>query len=86
MKIALIGYGKMGRMIEKIALKRGHTIVCKIDVDNQEDFNTEAFASAEGGDDSSLWRLRRRILESRDHGGRGDVSHGLQLQRGTRKC
>jgi len=47
MKIALIGYGKMGRMIEEIALSRGHEIVCRIDVDNQEDFGSEAFASAD---------------------------------------
>ena len=33
MKIALFGYGKMGKAIEKIALKRGHTIVVKIDKD-----------------------------------------------------
>ena len=31
MKIALIGYGKMGRMIESVALSRGHEIVCIID-------------------------------------------------------
>jgi len=31
MKIALLGYGKMGKEIEKIALKRGHTIVLKIE-------------------------------------------------------
>lgn len=36
MKIALIGYGKMGREIEKIALQRGHEIVCTIDI-NEED-------------------------------------------------
>ena len=47
MKIALIGYGKMGHMIEQIALERGHEIVCKIDVDNQEDFDSPAFASAD---------------------------------------
>ena len=29
MKIALLGYGKMGKVIEKIALERGHTIVLK---------------------------------------------------------
>jgi 4-hydroxy-tetrahydrodipicolinate reductase len=34
MKIALIGYGKMGRAIERIALDRGHTIGLKIDLDN----------------------------------------------------
>ena len=47
MKIALIGYGKMGRMIEQIAHGRGHEIVCIIDVDNQQDFDSEAFKSAD---------------------------------------
>ena len=47
MKIALIGYGKMGHMIEEIALQRGHEIVCKIDADNQQDFNSEAFINAD---------------------------------------
>ncbi len=47
MKIALIGYGKMGRMIEQIALQRGHEIVSIIDIDNQEDFDSEAFKSAD---------------------------------------
>ena len=47
MKIALIGYGKMGRMIEQIAKGRGHEIVCVIDIDNQEDFASDAFKSAE---------------------------------------
>ena len=45
MKIALIGYGKMGHMIEQIALERGHEIVSIIDVDNIEDFDSPAFAS-----------------------------------------
>ncbi len=33
MKIALFGYGKMGKTIERIAIERGHEIVAKIDVD-----------------------------------------------------
>ncbi|TMM53847.1 4-hydroxy-tetrahydrodipicolinate reductase [Maribacter algarum] len=33
MKIALFGYGKMGKMIEQVAQQRGHTIVAKVDVD-----------------------------------------------------
>ncbi|MBR6318964.1 MAG: 4-hydroxy-tetrahydrodipicolinate reductase, partial [Prevotella sp.] len=33
MKIALIGYGKMGKMIEEIARGRGHEIVSIIDID-----------------------------------------------------
>ncbi|MGI6232666.1 MAG: 4-hydroxy-tetrahydrodipicolinate reductase [Prevotella sp.] len=47
MKIALIGYGKMGKMIEQIAIARGHEIVCRIDVDNQQDFDSPEFASAD---------------------------------------
>ena len=31
MKLALLGYGRMGKAIEHIALKRGHEIVCKVD-------------------------------------------------------
>ena len=47
MKIALIGYGKMGKTIEKIALERGHEIVSIIDIDNREDFGSDAFKSAD---------------------------------------
>lgn len=36
MNIGLFGYGKMGKMIEKIAIQRNHYIVAKIDVDTQE--------------------------------------------------
>lgn len=41
MKIALIGYGKMGKEIEKIAVSRGHEIGLKIDVDNPQDLTIE---------------------------------------------
>ena len=41
MKIALIGYGKMGKEIEQIALSRGHTIVLKIDVNNVNTFTSD---------------------------------------------
>ena len=37
----------MGHIIERIALERGHEIVSKVDVDNQEEFESEAFASAD---------------------------------------
>ena len=47
MKIALIGYGKMGHIIESIALERGHEIVCIIDQNNLDEFESDAFASAE---------------------------------------
>ncbi len=47
MKIALIGYGKMGREIQQIALKRGHEIVSIIEMNNQDDFASETFRSAD---------------------------------------
>lgn len=47
MKIALIGYGKMGKTIERIALERGHEIVSVIDIENVEDFDSAAFKSAD---------------------------------------
>jgi 4-hydroxy-tetrahydrodipicolinate reductase len=47
MKIALIGYGKMGKAIEEVALSKGHEIVLKIDLDNAADFNQENIAKAD---------------------------------------
>jgi len=47
MKIALIGYGKMGKAIEEIALSRGHEIVLKIDEYNLSDFTKENISGAE---------------------------------------
>ncbi len=41
LKIALIGYGKMGKAIEEIALQRNHTAVLKIDINNTDSFNKE---------------------------------------------
>jgi len=41
MKIALIGYGKMGKTIEKIAIDKGHEIGLKIGSDNLDDFTNE---------------------------------------------
>ena len=47
MKIALIGYGKMGKEIEQIAIGRGHTVVLKIDVNNQQDLTPENLSQAD---------------------------------------
>lgn len=47
MKIAIIGYGRMGHLIEKIALDRGHRIVCIIDAEDQDKFNSPEFKSAD---------------------------------------
>jgi 4-hydroxy-tetrahydrodipicolinate reductase len=47
MKIALIGYGKMGKAIESIALNKGHEIVLKIDIQNNQDFTEAAIQNAD---------------------------------------
>jgi 4-hydroxy-tetrahydrodipicolinate reductase len=47
MKLALIGYGRMGQEIERIALSRGHEIVLTIDVNNLEDFTAENIQKAQ---------------------------------------
>jgi 4-hydroxy-tetrahydrodipicolinate reductase len=47
MRIALIGYGKMGRAIERIAITRGHEIVLKIDLDNGHEMTRENLLKAD---------------------------------------
>jgi 4-hydroxy-tetrahydrodipicolinate reductase len=47
MNIALLGYGKMGKIIEKIATDRKHTIVLKIDHENQHELTTENLQKAD---------------------------------------
>ena len=64
MKIALIGYGKMGHEIEKTALERGHEIVCIIDINEEDKFSSPAFQGAEAAieftsPDSALQNYKR---------------------------
>ncbi len=47
LKIALIGYGKMGKAIEEIALKQGHEIVLRISSQNVSDFTAENIKTAD---------------------------------------
>ncbi|WMX16776.1 4-hydroxy-tetrahydrodipicolinate reductase [Aureispira sp. CCB-E] len=47
MKIAMIGYGKMGRTIEHLATKQGHEVVLKINADNLDAFTTENLQQAD---------------------------------------
>ena len=47
MKIALIGYGKMGKIIEEIALSRGHEITEKIDINLPGSYDSEGFKAAD---------------------------------------
>lgn len=47
MNIALIGYGKMGKAIEEIALQRGHHITVRINEENLGDFNASHLAGTD---------------------------------------
>ncbi|MFY7826292.1 MAG: 4-hydroxy-tetrahydrodipicolinate reductase [Flectobacillus sp.] len=47
MNIVLLGYGKMGKVIEKIALSRGHNIVARIDVNNRSEFDALSAADVD---------------------------------------
>ncbi|MGZ4049019.1 MAG: 4-hydroxy-tetrahydrodipicolinate reductase, partial [Bacteroidia bacterium] len=47
MNIALIGYGKMGKEIEQIALSRGHKIVLKVESKNAATYSTEELKKAD---------------------------------------
>jgi 4-hydroxy-tetrahydrodipicolinate reductase len=47
MRIALIGYGKMGKAIEQTAIARGHEIILKIDLDNGQEMTRENLSKAD---------------------------------------
>jgi len=47
MKIALIGYGKMGKAIEEIAVHKGHQVILRIDHDNINDLTKEKLSAAD---------------------------------------
>ena len=47
MKIALIGYGKMGKLLEHFAQERGHEICITIDAVNASDIRSERFKEAD---------------------------------------
>jgi len=67
MNIALIGYGKMGKAIEEIALQRRHKIVLKIDDENLTDFTkdnvTKADVAIEFTGPHSAYNNIRGVLE-----------------------
>ena len=54
MNIAILGYGKMGKEIEKIALDREHNIGLIIDIDNQHEFTVEKIKSCDVAIDFSI--------------------------------
>jgi 4-hydroxy-tetrahydrodipicolinate reductase len=66
MKILLVGYGKMGKTIERIAVERGHTIAGRIDIDNQHEFEkVTADVAIEFSRPEAAFENVRRCLEKR---------------------
>jgi 4-hydroxy-tetrahydrodipicolinate reductase len=66
MKILLVGYGKMGKTIERIAIERGHEIAGRIDVDNQRDLDTiTADAAIEFSHPEAAFNNVKRCIERR---------------------
>ena len=67
MNIVLLGYGKMGKVIEKVAQSRGHNIVARIDVDNRQEFEkltvSEVDAVIEFSHPSSVFQNVTSCLE-----------------------
>ncbi|MBT1704814.1 4-hydroxy-tetrahydrodipicolinate reductase [Chryseosolibacter indicus] len=64
MNIALVGYGKMGKTIERIALDRGHSIAARIDVNNQSDLeNIKADAAIEFSHPDAAFNNVKRCIE-----------------------
>ena len=67
MNIVLLGYGKMGKVIEKVAQSRGHNIVARIDVDNRQEFEkltvSEVDAVIEFSHPSSAFQNVKSCLE-----------------------
>ncbi len=68
MKIALIGYGKMGKAIEEIAISRGHEIILKVGIENLEDNTIEkirvADVAIEFTGPESAWENVRRCMDA----------------------
>jgi len=46
MNIAIVGYGRMGKTIERLAIERGHSIVLKVDRDNAAIYDTDMLQAA----------------------------------------
>ena len=79
MKAAIIGYGKMGREIEKILIERGHDVTLVIDTDNAADLNAANLAGVDVALEftmpSTAYANIRTCIENAHS--RGERHHGL---------
>lgn len=64
MRVLLVGYGKMGKIIERVALERGHTIAGRIDIDNRHELETvQADVAIEFSRPEAAFENIKRCLE-----------------------
>ena len=63
MKIALLGYGKMGKAVEEIALERGHNVVFKINAENSESLKKDNFKQVDLAIDFSTPSTAKQNIE-----------------------
>jgi 4-hydroxy-tetrahydrodipicolinate reductase len=66
MKLALIGYGKMGRMVEELALSKGHAIVFKTDIEGNEEGQALTNESLRGADVAIDFSLPDAVVRNAD--------------------
>lgn len=64
LRLLLIGYGKLGKAIEQVALHRGHEMIARIDQHNQHELTAHVFAQADvaiecTGPESAADNIRR---------------------------
>jgi 4-hydroxy-tetrahydrodipicolinate reductase len=90
MKIALIGYGKMGHMIEEIAISRGHEIVLKITSQNTNEFTEtnlqKADVAIEFTSPSAAFANVKKCLESKVAVVSGSTSWNEKLRDAVNFC
>lgn len=90
MKILLLGYGKMGKVIERIALDRGHTIAGRITSSNRNDLNrVDADVAIEFSRPEAAYENVRYCIESNIPvacGTTGWLDRKPELEKLTRDC
>ena len=79
MNLALIGYGKMGRMIEQVAVARGHRVVFKVDIEGNEQGQALTRENLQGADVALDFTLPEAVVRNVDR----ITSLGVNLVIGT---
>jgi 4-hydroxy-tetrahydrodipicolinate reductase len=89
MKILLLGYGKMGKTIEKIAVERGHEIVGRIDINNRNNIPTDAEVAIEFSQPEGAYENIRFCIENNIPvvcGTTGWLEKKTEIEKLTKSC